>query len=1102
MRTMKQKAVSLFLALSLVLGLTAPAFAAAEPLPRVGDTLHGFTVTGRSTLDLNGAPTLTLEHVKSGATLYYVASDDRNRTFGVSFRTPALDDRGMSHILEHCSLSGGEKYPSPNLFFAAANQTYNTFVNAMTGETTTAYPVSSLSEDQLFKLMDLYLDGVFHPMLYTDKRIFDREAWRYDLSCPDAPITLTGTVYNEMKGAVGLTRAAMNNGVKALFPGTILGSNSGGAPEAIPSLSWEDLVSYHKTYYQPSNALFFLNGQLDLNRVLAFLDERCLSGYSKTEVSVDLGAAEPLTGTAFQRYEYPAEKGSPSSKAALISYGMAAEGASRDEAVALTLLSDVFSEDTSSVSRAVAAALPGARVYAYAGLDFAQPYVMFTAEGVDETDAQTFRTAVDQGLREAVQSGLSKGSASAAAAAAQLSFRSLTESSQFGPDLFSLLARRWNTEGTLDYFNYYGGALERMKSKGDSGYFESVAQKYLIGNPRSALSVTVPVPGLKEERDAAQAKTLADFKSSLSPSELAAMVKTTAEFNVWSSQEPTAEEVASLKAISVKDLPEDLRAYKITDKTQGGVRSLTAEAQADGLGAAMVSMDLSGLKNEDLLWASLYSNLVGKLDTDVHTAAELASLIPQVMGSFSAYPSATPGKAAYTPALSVQWMGGTDGMEEALSLAGELLFRTDLTDASALKNLTVQLRSGQKNALNGDPGSVQAARTKALIAPEKYAVYNYMTGLDFYAFLGDVETRLTVNPGEVIARLSAVQSAIHNRRNAVTMFAGDKAALAGWKTAAAAFWKTVPRSRTTPADRSGIPLPAKHEAVAAEAAVQYNMIAAPLSDLGLKDSGKLLVLGSILNDRYLTPQTRHIIGAYGSSVSVNEDGLALSTYRDPALGKTYEVFAAAPRAMENMSLTQDELDGYIMSCYSSLARPRGMLTGAMTAMTNRLMGRDSGYTLGQMRAIKTVTLGDVKSLSPALQKLNETGFRASVGGAAVLEANAGLFDAILYPNGRSDDSLTRADALAFFPGTVLLGDGSGARNESTPITRQELAVLLYRAAAFPIAGEAPPVTDLTQVSPWAREAVLWAVSAGVLGVDEDGYFHPRRQVTKASVTAA
>ena len=176
---MKKRLIAILLTCSLMCMLSVHAAATEDSLPSEGDILHGFQVTGRGTLDILDCPTVTLEHEKSGAAVYYIANGDPNRTFDITFHTPAENDKGIPHILEHMTVSGSEKYPSPNIFFPAAYQTYNTFVNAMTDETTTTFPVSSLSEDQLLKLMDLYLDGVFYPLFYTEPRLFEREAWRY-----------------------------------------------------------------------------------------------------------------------------------------------------------------------------------------------------------------------------------------------------------------------------------------------------------------------------------------------------------------------------------------------------------------------------------------------------------------------------------------------------------------------------------------------------------------------------------------------------------------------------------------------------------------------------------------------------------------------------------------------------------------------------------------------------------------------------------------------------------------------------------------------------------------------------------------------------------
>lgn len=158
---------------------------------------HGFRVTQRDVMNAVGADTVALEHLKSGATVYFIAADDPNCAFDLSFRTPAPDERGIPHVFEHVTISGSEKYPSPNLTLPVFNQTYNTYGNAYTHDRMTTYPLGPLSEDQLLKLMDYYMDGLFHPLLLTEERLFRREAWRYELTSPDAPLMPTGTVYSD-----------------------------------------------------------------------------------------------------------------------------------------------------------------------------------------------------------------------------------------------------------------------------------------------------------------------------------------------------------------------------------------------------------------------------------------------------------------------------------------------------------------------------------------------------------------------------------------------------------------------------------------------------------------------------------------------------------------------------------------------------------------------------------------------------------------------------------------------------------------------------------------------------------------------------------------
>ena len=286
MKIKRRRLTSTALILSLVLSLFVPAMAMAsedtlKPLPKVGDVISGFKATALDHIDMIDSDTVTFEHEKTGAQLLYIQNNDINRSFEITFKTPAFDDTGVNHVLEHASVSGSERYPFKNLLFTILNQTYCSFVNAFTAINLTSYPVSSMSEAQLLKLSEVYLDCVFNPYIYQDENIFKREAWRYELESEEAPLTITGTVFSEMKGAYADVERVIGEGTdRLLYPDTCYGFSSGGKPEHIPELSYAQFIAAHKRFYHPSNARIFLDGHMDVERVLAYIDAEYLSQYT------------------------------------------------------------------------------------------------------------------------------------------------------------------------------------------------------------------------------------------------------------------------------------------------------------------------------------------------------------------------------------------------------------------------------------------------------------------------------------------------------------------------------------------------------------------------------------------------------------------------------------------------------------------------------------------------------------------------------------------------------------------------------------------------------------------------------------------------------
>ncbi len=127
-------------------------------------------------------------HRKSGARVLILANDDENKVFSIGFRTPPPDSTGVPHILEHSVLCGSAKYPVKDPFIELVKGSLNTFLNAMTYPDKTVYPVASCNDVDYRNLMDVYMDAVFNPNIYTRKEIFMQEGWHYELESAQAPL--------------------------------------------------------------------------------------------------------------------------------------------------------------------------------------------------------------------------------------------------------------------------------------------------------------------------------------------------------------------------------------------------------------------------------------------------------------------------------------------------------------------------------------------------------------------------------------------------------------------------------------------------------------------------------------------------------------------------------------------------------------------------------------------------------------------------------------------------------------------------------------------------------------------------------------------------
>ena len=230
-------------------------------------------------------------HEKSGARLLHLCNDDPNNLFSIAF-DPVFNNTGAPHILEHSVLGGSRKFPARGSFQELLKGSLQTFLNALTYPDKTMYPVSSQVEADFFNLVDVYCDAVFHPLL--TKNTFYQEGWHFDVENMNGPVNIKGIVYNEMKGVFSNFASHVElKTISQLFPDISYRYESGGVPENITDLSYEQFKEFHASFYHPSNSFIFLYGNIPTQKILKFLHENYLGEFDRATVDSEI-AAQPL----------------------------------------------------------------------------------------------------------------------------------------------------------------------------------------------------------------------------------------------------------------------------------------------------------------------------------------------------------------------------------------------------------------------------------------------------------------------------------------------------------------------------------------------------------------------------------------------------------------------------------------------------------------------------------------------------------------------------------------------------------------------------------------------------------------------------------------
>ena len=944
---------------------------------------HGFDVTDVEQISEIDGAAFVMRHRVSGARLLYLQNDDANKAFSISFKTPAADDTGVFHILEHSVLCGSRKFPVKEPFVNLLKSSMQTFLNAMTFPDKTMYPVASTNEQDLENLMDVYLDAVFHPAIYEKRAIFEQEGWHLELTGEEAgaprALTCNGVVFNEMKGALSDPDSVLYNAVSAaLFPDTTYRFESGGVPDSIPDLTYEGFLETHRRHYRPDNSYIVLYGDLDIERFLRFIDERYLTPVAAELAQTPVFSPNPLElqSPVVARGVVCEMETTPDNACCGLGFVLGT-AEQRERMIAVDILLDaIMGSNEAPMKRALLDAGIASDAFAYLADAVAQPFAFVGLKGLKPGCAARLLEIVRDEARRLAEGGLDRALVDAALSHAEFVMRERNFGTADGVVLAmtSLACWLYDDEAATSYLRYEDAFADLRAAIGE-GYFEKLIAEVFLENDHFAEVEVKPVenaaPSPLEER-------LAVRSAALDESEAAAIEKEVLELRSLQEAPDAPEAVVKLPRLRLSDIgpaPElgEATAHRVTAPDGTAVRCLLHDVSTRGIAYTYRYYDMSCLDFDDLPYVTLLAVVLGKLPTAKRSAADLDTVVQAKLGNLSFFAEVhedADDRAHVLPKFVVSASALEENVEFAASLADEVLLTTDFSDHAKIRDVLMQKRIAfEQNCANAGHG-VALSRVASYYLPAA-VVRQSLSGIDFYSFLRELTDDFEGRAASLEERLRAVAAKLFASASCTLSFAGSDEALSRY--IAAADSRALSCESALPCVLE-VPAPVnRREAFQVASDVSFTAVGYDRRLLGVEYAGALLLLTRVLSYDYLWSEIRVKGGAYGAGFQATRAGsLRFYTYRDPHIDDSIARISSAGRWVSSFSPSPSEMEGFVVSTVAGIdaplkARDRvrrqdGMFFGGYTP-ERRMIVRDQviGATVEEVRALGEMIEGVVGS---------------------------------------------------------------------------------------------------------------------------------------------
>lgn len=947
----------------------------------VNDRIHNFTVTRVREEEFLSGRLVEMCHDETGTGLVWVDNGAENKTFSISFKTWPSDSTGVFHILEHSVLCGSKKYPVKEPFVELIKSSVNTFLNALTWPDKTMYPISSRSTRDFLNLTGVYLDAVFAPAILENELIFRQEGIRIDTD-GEKPC-FNGVVYNEMKGAMSSPDRVIGEKLDSmLFPDTSYGFNSGGAPEAIPDLTYEKFRETYLRFYHPSNALIFLDGDVPLEQTLELIDSY-LSGKGRLTDFPGLKLQTPVAARDTNYYELSSEEDERDLGQLSLGRIFCSWKEIEKQMAARVIMEVIGGSNDAPLKRAVLNSGLAKELLLDIDDGVAQPCAYLTLKNLKDGCADEALELVRSEVRSIAARGLDKHSLHSALNRMEFSIKD-TEEPQ-GLERCINCLRSWNFGGDPMMYLTPDKVLPTVRRMIDEGGMEELLLDMFADEEGTAVLLSLPSKELGAQKAADEEARLAKKLAGLTPEQLKLNGEMNEKLRIWQETPDSPEQLASLPLLSIEEISEPPRPVPLEASELNGVKVYTSNIPTNGIANADIYFPLTDFTLDELEKLAICDSLFSFLPTDKYDVPGLQNEINGITGKLS-FRLATIGKTEELglakPCFAVCVSALREKFEAALELTAHILLETRF-EPELIKELVLQENERCRDvpATSGHRLGIAATLSRYSASGALKEVLSGKTQLDRIKALAADFGGLSP---ELIELLEKLKKAFCRSRMIIGISSDAP-------VDSTAFINRFPEGTSVPEFAGySISLPEKI-GIKAPGAVSYAQQGWNLYAAGLKTHGSMRIVANMLSYAYLWNEVRVKGGAYGTGIGVRREGdLFTYSYRDPSPAASLQANLGMADFLRSFAESGEELEKYIISGIAAnepLLSSREKVSGAVI---NKLCGYTREMYLADRAEMLSTSKDSLFSFADVLDRFCLEGAVCVVGPADALDGVGGL----------------------------------------------------------------------------------------------------------------